>query len=69
MCALKRRIHTRGKRELHIEEVCCILKREQPRGSHLEKKKIVKRERAMCGEKIERKVQSVVSFERDSLCV
>ena len=32
MCALKRRIHTRGKRELHIEEVCCILKREQQQG-------------------------------------
>ena len=45
MCALKRRIHRRGKRELHIEEVCCILKREQQQGlPHKKKERAAKRE-------------------------
>ena len=53
------------------EEAAKREKREQPRGSHLEeeeKKKIAKRE--FCVEKkIERRVQSVATFERDNLCV
>ena len=59
---------------LHIEEkekkeeVAKREKREQPRGSRLEKKKTAKRE--LCVEKkIERRVQSVAAFEKDNLCV
>ena len=43
MCAKKK--NTRGKRELHIEEVCCILKREQQQGlPHKKKERAAKRE-------------------------
>ena len=66
---LKRRINTRRIREPHIKEVCRILKREQqqglphvkkkreqPRGSRLEKKKIAKRELYMEKKKKESKM-------------
>ena len=56
-CAANRRDGERGS---HIRE-----KREQPRGSRLEKKKAAKRE--LCMEnKIERKNQSVATFERNN---
>ena len=49
----------------HIEETekeeAAQEKREQPRGSRLEKKKTVKR--------IERREQSVAAFERNNYCV
>ena len=40
-------------------------KREQPRGSHLEKKKTAKRELCM-NKKIEMREQSVAAFERNN---
>ena len=43
-------------------------KREQPRGSCLEKKKTTKR-KLYVEKKIKRGEQSVVAFERDSVCV